>query len=67
MPRLRLEDSREIFNDAGEVIQKSARSLWEGFSDFALQENVVGVAVGLMYVRQDSNMEYCLPIILSRG
>jgi large conductance mechanosensitive channel len=50
MPRIRLEDSREIFNDAGEVVQKSARRLWDGFSDFALQENVIGVAVGLMYV-----------------
>ena len=50
MPRIRLEDSREIINDAGEVVQKSARKLWEGFSDFAPQENVVGVAVGLMYV-----------------
>jgi large conductance mechanosensitive channel len=49
MPGIRLEDSREIFNDAGEVVQKSAKRLWEGFSDFALQENVIGVAVGLMY------------------
>ena len=50
MPGIRLEDSREIFNDAGEVVQKGAKKLWEGFSDFALQENVIGVAVGLMYV-----------------
>jgi large conductance mechanosensitive channel len=50
MPRIRLEDSREIINDAGEAVQKSARKLWVGFSDFALQENVIGVAVGLMYV-----------------
>lgn len=48
MPRIRLEDSREIFNEAGEVVRNGARSLWDGFSDFALQENVIGVAVGLM-------------------
>lgn len=50
MPGIRLEDSREIFNDAGEIVHKGARRLWDGFSDFALQENVIGVAVGLMYV-----------------
>jgi large conductance mechanosensitive channel len=48
MPPIRLEDSREILNEAGGVVRSGARRVWDGFSDFALQENVIGVAVGLM-------------------
>jgi len=48
MPRIRLEDSRELLEDAGEEVQKRARRFWHGFSSFALQDNVLEVAVGLM-------------------
>ena len=30
-------------------LQKRASRFWTGFSDFALQDNVLEVAVGLMY------------------
>lgn len=45
---IRLEDSRELLNEAGEVVGKRARRLWDGFQDFALQDNVMQVALGLM-------------------
>jgi len=48
MPRLRLEDSQELLQQAGEDVQKRAKKIWKGFSDFALQDNVLEVAVGLM-------------------
>lgn len=47
---IRLEDSREFLEDAGEEVQKRASKFWHGFSSFALQDNVLEVAVGLMYV-----------------
>ena len=47
MPRL--DDSREALLHAGQGIQKRAKRAWDGFSDFALRDNVLEVAVGLMY------------------
>lgn len=45
---IRLEDSQELLNHGGEIVVSGARRMWEGFADFALQDNVIEVAVGLM-------------------
>jgi len=45
---IRLEDSREFIEDGAEEVGKKVRSLWKGFTNFALQDNVLEVAVGLM-------------------
>ena len=42
------EDGTEFVMDAGEEVGKRAKKMWTGFSDFALQDNVLEVAVGLM-------------------
>ena len=47
MPRL--DDAEEALLDAGHSATKTARGVWDGFSDFALRDNVLEVAVGLMY------------------
>jgi hypothetical protein len=47
---IHLEDSRELLNEAGEVVGQRARRFWDGFQDFALQDNVMQVALGLMYI-----------------
>jgi hypothetical protein len=43
-----IEDGREFIEDAGQEVGKRARRFWHGFSSFALQDNVLEVAVGLM-------------------
>ena len=45
---LRLEDSEEFLEHAGQEVTMRAKRMWQGFSDFALQDNVLEVAVGLM-------------------
>ncbi|KAH8592810.1 large-conductance mechanosensitive channel [Bisporella sp. PMI_857] len=45
---IRLEDSREYIEDVGEEVGRKAKRLWHGFSSFALQDNVLEVAVGLI-------------------
>lgn len=47
---IRLEDSQELLERAGEEVVGGAKKMWEGFTDFALQDNVLEVAVGLMLV-----------------
>ena len=47
MPRL--EDSEQALLNAGQGAKERAKSAWDGFSDFALRDNVLEVAVGLMY------------------
>lgn len=47
---IRLEDSQELLERAGEEVVGGAKKMWEGFTDFALQDNVLEVAVGLMFV-----------------
>jgi len=47
---IRLEDSREFLEDGVEQVGKRAKKFWQGFSSFAVQDNVLEVAVGLMYV-----------------
>jgi len=45
---IRLEDAQDFIEDAGEEVQKRASKFWNGFSSFALQDNVLEVAVGLI-------------------
>ncbi len=47
MPRL--DDSGEALLNAQHNAQKRVSRAWEGFSDFALRDNVLEFAVGLMY------------------
>ena len=46
MPRL--DDSRGSLMHAGDEIERRAKRAWGSFSDFALRDNVLEVAVGLM-------------------
>jgi large conductance mechanosensitive channel len=48
MPQLGLDESRESLMRAGEGVHRRAKRLWDGFTDFAVQDNVLEVAVGLM-------------------
>jgi hypothetical protein len=54
-PRIRLEDSQELLHHAGEFgeeVVERGKNLWHGFTDWALQDNILEVAVGLMFVVQ---------------
>jgi hypothetical protein len=53
---IRLEDGQDLIESgletAGELsehAQKGVKRFWNGFSEFALSENVLQVAIGLMY------------------
>ena len=46
MPRL--DDTSETLLNAHRNVHQRARRAWEGFQDFALRDNVLEVAVGLM-------------------
>lgn len=46
MPRL--DEEHDTLLDAGENTKKRVRRAWNEISDFALQDNVLEVAVGLM-------------------
>ncbi|MCJ1253721.1 hypothetical protein MMC24_001533 [Lignoscripta atroalba] len=46
MPQL--DDSGEALRQAGRDAHQRARRAWDGFSDFALRDNVLEVAVGLI-------------------
>lgn len=48
MPQL--DDTREGLLQGGRKAKTRASRFWTGFADFALQDNVLEVAVGLMYV-----------------
>jgi len=48
MPQLDLRESGESLMRAGEHVERGAKRLWGGFTDFAVQDNVLEVAVGLM-------------------
>lgn len=52
MPRL--DDSNSPFlrsaGEMGEDVRERVSGFWDGFADFALRDNVLEVAVGLMYV-----------------
>ncbi|EHK97925.1 hypothetical protein M7I_6265 [Glarea lozoyensis 74030] len=45
---IRLEDSTELLHQASDQFVGGVKGMWEGFTDFALQDNVLEVAVGLM-------------------
>jgi large conductance mechanosensitive channel len=45
-----LDDTGEALLRAEQDAQKTVKSLWEGFQDFALRDNVLEVATGLMFV-----------------
>ena len=47
MPRL--DESRQTLLDAEEGAKARVRRFWDGFTDFALRDNVLEVAVGLMF------------------
>jgi hypothetical protein len=52
-PGIRLSDSQELLHHAeelGESAMRGTKQMWSGFVDFALQDNVLEVAVGLMLV-----------------
>ena len=46
MPRL--DDTQESLLHAEEQAEVRVRRFWDGFTDFALQDNILQVAVGLM-------------------
>lgn len=46
MPRL--DESEELLVNVSQDVGRRAKNLWQGFKDFALQDNVLEVAVGLM-------------------
>ena len=43
-----LENARRRANEVGEDVGERVSGFWAGFSDFALRDNVLEVAVGLM-------------------
>ncbi|KAF2455640.1 putative ion channel [Lineolata rhizophorae] len=43
-----MDDNREALLRAGERVTRRAKWAWEGFTEFALQDNVLEVAVGLI-------------------
>lgn len=47
MPRL--DDGGESFLHAGSDASKRVKRVWDDFTDFLLSDNVLEVAVGLMY------------------
>ena len=48
MPQLEIDDTRQHLLQAGQKAKTRASRFWNGFADFALQDNVLEVAVGLM-------------------
>jgi large conductance mechanosensitive channel len=47
MPRLD-EDTQQTLRDAEQGIKRRTAGAWDSFSNFALRDNVLEVAVGLM-------------------
>ena len=45
---IRLLDGADSLSDAGASFKSRARDAWEGFANFALTDNVLEVAVGLV-------------------
>jgi large conductance mechanosensitive channel len=48
MPQLD-ENTQQLLNDVEHGARRHTFSAWDSFSNFALRENVLEVAVGLMY------------------
>ncbi|KAI9047129.1 hypothetical protein LZ554_008583 [Drepanopeziza brunnea f. sp. 'monogermtubi'] len=47
-PRILLEDSSELLQHAGEEVYGRANKMWHSFTGWALQDNILEVAVGLI-------------------
>jgi large conductance mechanosensitive channel len=56
MPRLD-ENTQQTLRDAEQGIKRRTAGAWDSFSNFALRDNVLEVAVGLMY-KHSSNKTY---------
>lgn len=63
MPQLN-ENTQQYLHDAERGVRRGAGSAWDSFSNFALRDNVLEVAVGLMYVLNHTFFVHssCLPI-----
>ena len=48
MPRLD-ENTQQYLQDAEQGVRRSTSRAWDSFTNFALRDNVLEVAVGLMY------------------
>lgn len=48
MPRLD-DSTTNLLHDAEQGVRQKTSSAWDSFSNFALRDNVLEVAVGLMY------------------
>lgn len=46
----RLDESRETLMHSGAVVKSTMSSTWDGFTNFALNDNVLEVAIGLVYI-----------------
>lgn len=44
-----LEDSRDTLRHLSSDVTDRVRHAWDGFVDFAMRDNVLEVAIGLMY------------------
>lgn len=49
-PRLHLEHSSDLLQHAGEEVYGRANRMWHSFTDWVFKDNILEVAVGLMYV-----------------
>lgn len=56
MPRLD-DNTGQLLRDAEQGVRKKTSGAWDSFSNFALRDNVLEVAVGLMY--ESSSMGAC--------
>ena len=50
MPQEEDGGSRESLLHAGQQVSRKISRVWDNFTEFALRDNVLEVAVGLMYV-----------------
>lgn len=44
-----------LLHETESNVRKTVKSAWSGFTDFALRDNVLEVAVGLMFVKHAFN------------
>jgi large conductance mechanosensitive channel len=56
MPRLD-DDTQQQLRDAEQGLKKGYTRAWDSFSNFALRDNVLEVAVGLMYAVEVLGLE----------
>ena len=63
MPRLD-DNTQQTLRDAEQGIRRRAVDAWDSFSNFALRDNVLEVAVGLMYSALSPPSPFPRPCIL---